>query len=229
MINDYYATTYFNINDAASRSSLSQILRTYSDLGITKTIFSLPYDFSMNVPSNLAKLKYYSSFIKPLIPKNLSLTFVHTISLTEGISTLPDLKELSVSRGKFNFIFLIIPPGLSTDAALLELHNIIFKHRLTPVIAAYLSTRYYLPDKLSKALLNIPNCIYQIDLSNLVDKNNISVVRELYRDNKNIIFGSGTKFDANVYVNFDYYEKRIKAIVGDKNYGFFSLMHNKLF
>lgn len=230
MINDNYAITYLNPDDEAARNEFSRIINTCAAAGVTNINFSLPFDFSINVPSNLAKLKLYSSlFSLNKLSKKLSAACFFTVNLIDGLSQIPDLAELAVRSKNNDRLFLAISPGIDTDIALHELHNIIYKLKLTPVITAYPTTRYYLDDRLSKALLNIPNCIYQIDLSSLTDKLCISALQDLYKADKTLIFGSGSRFDANIYSNIDYYEKRIRSVVGKDNYGYFSLLHNKLF
>ncbi len=229
MINDLYAVTHIDLHSDEGRDDLRRMFSAYYTLGVRKLHLAHSYDPSLTVASYFAKNKNYFDSLQKLPRSGLKVSYIHTVPLVKGISKHADLERLAVKNGVQEFIYITLSPYISADDAISELHGLLYNCHLTPIIVSYQLCRYYLPEKLISALLNIPGAIYQIDLHSLAERSVRSLVRTMIIQNKTVIFGSGDKFDALLHINMPYYTKLLRSSLGENVYGYYILQHNKLF
>lgn len=229
MINDYYAVTHFDFNSQNSLNEFDLILKVYSAHSVSKLHLAATYDPRDSVLFHLGKTKKYFALIKNSIPNRIKVTTVHTIPLINRISSIPELEKLSIKSGDLNYIYLSIPPGIPNEIIINEIHHLIYKRKLYPIIVSFDKLRYVLSDTAFETLYKIPDAIYQFDISSLQSEDSRASLKLLIKDRKTVIFGSGQHFDACLYKNIDYYFKQIRISLGDIASAYVLLHNKKLF
>lgn len=230
MLNDYYAVSLSNINVESQRKYIERMLKNYSSAYVAKLHLSIDYSPEITIASHLVK---YQTAIKALLrsaPKNLDLKVVHTVPILVGISKIPDIEKLTVTHNNKNYLYIRLPVhGMSNEEVIHEIHHLLYKRHIVPIILSAESIGYYLDEKLAESIFNIPNAIYEINFTNIHQRETKILFKTLVRKNKTVIFGSADKFDAFIFANSEYYIKHMRSALGDEKYMKFILAYRKLF
>ena len=227
-LNDYFARTYLQIRSPQDRCRLRRILSVYDSNEIKKLFIARDYDPVSSLALHIENKHKFSKHIQ-CASNNTKITVISVIPLIKGISTTKNISRLAFISGDDRYIFIQIPPISDPDIIISELHRIIYKLNLIPVITSFASTIHTIPERAAKSLFNIPHALYQIDIGSIRSKTTVNLVRKLLDQNKNVIFGTGTRFDSCPLENSAYYDKLIKRSVGNDYFGYFTLRHNHVF
>ena len=228
-LNDYYARSYLDPYDTNTHTELSVILGYYKTNSVKRINYVRMFDVNQSVQAQLVHNKYAYDCIKNLIPQKIKLRICTLVPLYVGIMKIPDIKELAFAYDNHFYMYIEIPPVMKIEDMISELHTMLYKHKITPIIVNFERFNYFRDEKFVETLNNVPNALYHINISNISDNDTAVLIKKLYRANKRIIFGSGNKFDAGLYKNMSYYTKLLYNTLGEHNFNFFVLKHNRLF
>ncbi len=229
MYNDYFAETHLRLSDPNDHDQFRFILRSYSERRIKRIILAVNYSDSESCAihkSDRRELLYNAQ--KLASHTNVKIKAATVFDLDYGISRLPMLQSLAFDGRSGKYVFLRILPTTDPDMIPAELHGIIYRQKLIPVITCAERAAASVPDRSYNSILNIPNAVYQINISSLQSTAARKFARRLIMRGKTVVFGSGDKFDQCVYGS-DYYTKFLSEVVGSDKLGYYALRHNAVF
>lgn len=229
-INDFYSVSYLPISENEFIDELNIISKIYRAHGVKRIFLAREYDTSITVTAHVQRESHYFSAARKSLCPRIKIVPIHTITLFKGISAFSDLEKLALKTNTGAFLYIKVPFGIDQDTLASELHNIIYKRKLTPVFVSTETLQQFCSERMFKTILAVPNAVYQISFSHLAGNKSVyKLLNLLVKQKKNIIFGSGSDFDACLYRNIDFYIKHIRCAVKDCSIGYFLMRHNKLF
>ena len=228
-LNDYFATTYHSLTSDNGIRSFMNLLSAYREHSVKRLFLASDFHPNISVAMHVDKIRRLKELVRPLSNSNPRIELISVIPLIKGISNYKDISKLSYFSGNSHYIFIHIPLARDTDTIISELHNIVHKLKLIPVITSFERTVLYLPKRTVESLFRLPRAIYQVNNKSLHSSHTLKLVQDLHRNNKTVIFGSGSEFDACLYSNINYYIKLIEQSVGSSAIGYFMLRHNRVF
>ncbi len=228
MISDYYSVSYLPIESDGYIEELNIISRIYRSHGVDKIYLAREFTPSVTASSYLSRSAHYFTSARKSLCTGVKLIPIHTVTVTEGISE-SDLGLLAYKTPNGSFLYVKVPIGISRDTLAYELHNIIYKHKLTPVFVSIEAVAHFSSERVFDVILSVPNALYLFSLPNINSPDSRELISKLIAGGKRFIFGSGEGFDACPYKNIDYYIKNIKRALGKDTYGYYLLRHNRIF
>lgn len=229
MIKDYYSVSYLPIAVDGFIEELNIISRIYRANGIDRIFLAREYDPSVSVSAHLSRTAHYFANARKSLCSGVKLTPIHTVTLCEGISATFELSGLALKASHGSFLYINVPVGITRDVLASELHNIIYKHKLTPVFVSIDSVKSFSSEQVFDTILSVPNAVYQFSLPHITNSDSCELIKQLISEGKNVIFGSGDGFDACPYKNIEFYVKRVKRVIGKNLYGYYLIRHNRFF
>lgn len=229
-INDFYSVSYLPIGKSEFIDELNIISKIYRAHGVKRIFLAREYNPSITVTAHIRRESHYFAAARKSLCPRIKIIPIHTITLFKGISAFADLEKLAMKTNAGAFLYIKVPFGIDQDTLASELHNIIYKKKLTPVFVSTETLQQFCSERMFQTVLSVPNAVYQISFSHLVGNKSVyELLKLLIGKRKNIIFGSGTDFDACPYKNIDFYIKHIRNAVKDSSIGYFLMRHNKTF
>lgn len=229
-INDFYSVSYLPISKNEFIDELNIISKIYRANGVKRIFLAREYDTSITVKAHIRRESHYFAAARKSLCPRMKIVPIHTITLFKGISAFEDLDALALKTSTGAFLYIKVPFGIDQDTLASELHNIIYKRKLTPVFVSTETLQQFCTERMFQTVLAVPNAVYQISYSHLAgNKSACELLKFLVSKRKNVILGSGTDFDACPYKNIDFYIKQISYAVKDISIGYFLMRHNKLF
>ena len=184
--------------------------------------------YFFTVRAHISSSSHFFASARRSLCSNVRLVPIHTVTLYDGISEIADLGDLAFKNASGAFLYTNVPVGISRDTLARELHNIIYKHKLTPVFLSVEAVKHFSSEQAFDVVLSVPDALYQFSLSRLAEKETRDLIKQLVGNGKTVIFGSDTGFDACPYKNLDFYLKYIKRALGKEIFGYYLIRHNRL-
>ena len=232
MLNDCFAVTRLHLSFDDDREHFHEILDTYASRDVKRVILACDFNDDESPSMHLSRRREMSNIASKISAySHVHVHVVSAVTVEHGISQTAALERLSYELRGESYIFLRIPPTTDSDMIPAELHGIIYRRKLIPVIVNAERAIKTVPDRAANSLLAIPRAVYQIDMSSLYSPEIRRFVRKLIIQNKSVVFGSGTKFDSAVYASENYTKYLIQTVCADPRYtslGQFALAHNRI-
>lgn len=229
MLNDYYAISYLNYESREDLIFAQMIIDSYKRAGVKKIKFAYRYDPCQSPEANIVRAKIIRKTYCSLRHSCVDVDNVIFMPLMPALSKiLSEYDHLLYEHNGKRYVYLSFELPVSHDVVVGELHDILYKLHLTPIITSFEKLPYIKNKETVDTILSVPNAIYEINIASLQSQSTKKMIKDLYRNGKTFIFGSGDRFDSNLYQNIGYYEHLLEKIMGKQEYGYYSLLHNKL-
>ncbi len=232
MLNDCFAVTRLHLSLDGDREHFREILTAYASRDVKRLILACDFNDGESPSMYLYRRREISNLVSKISAySHVYVRVVSAVTVAHEISQIDALTRLSYELRGERYIFLRIPPTTDSDMIPAELHGIIYRRNLIPVIINAERAVRTVPDRSANSLLAIPRAVYQIDMSSLYSSEVRRFVRKLIIQNKSVVFGSGTKFDSAVYASENYTKYLSQTVCTDSRYGSlgqFALAHNRI-
>lgn len=232
MLNDSFAVTRLHLSLDGDRERFREILAVYASRDVKRVILACDFNDGESPSMHLSRRREMSNVASKISAySHVHVHVVSALTVAHGISQTDALTRLSYELRGERYIFMRIPPTTDSDMIPAELHGIIYRRNLIPVIINAERAVKTVPDRAANSLLVIPQAVYQIDMSSLYLPEIRRFVRKLTIQNKSVVFGSGTKFDSAAYASENYTKYLIQTVCSEPFYGSlgqFALAHNRI-
>lgn len=136
--------------------------------------------------------------------------------LEPGCCAAPDLGRLVIPRSDYLLVELPLPAF--ADWVDFELHLLLHCRHLRPVFARFERAVLLYPEKIVNRLLTVPGAAYQFNLSAAGQSAVIPVMRQLIRQEKPVLLGTGAKLPAQTFPQLGEQLSALQSALGNSAY-----------
>lgn len=152
----------------------------------------------------------------PRQTRDMQICLAAQVALEPDCCAAPALGRLAIPNSDYLMVELPIPAF--ADWVDFELHLLLHRQHLRPVFAHFERAVLLYPEAIVSRLLTVPGAAYQFGLASVGRPEILPVLRQLIRQEKPVLLGTGARLPAQTFPQFDAQLSALQAALGSSAY-----------